>query len=111
MEGNKAWADPDIAEFSPKFNQLDGKLDRRSHEGIYSLNESGYPLNPIGRTGIQGRGSLGKWGPNHAADCIVTRWKIDGNNTILKTDDNLPIVQFVAIRRQDSGDLAIPGGT
>ena len=29
--------------------------------------------NPIGRTGMAGRGLLGKWGPNHAADPIVTR--------------------------------------
>lgn len=35
----------------------------------------GYPLNPIGRTGIVGRGVLGRWGPNHAADPVVTRWK------------------------------------
>ena len=29
--------------------------------------------NPVGRTGMIGRGLLGKWGPNHAADPIVTR--------------------------------------
>ena len=29
--------------------------------------------NPLGKTGIGGRGQLGRWGPNHAADCIVTR--------------------------------------
>ena len=29
--------------------------------------------NPVGRTGIRGRGCLGRWGPNHAADPIVTR--------------------------------------
>lgn len=29
--------------------------------------------NPMGKTGIIGRGLLGRWGPNHAADCIVTR--------------------------------------
>lgn len=27
----------------------------------------------MGRTGMIGRGLLGKWGPNHAADPIVTR--------------------------------------
>ena len=27
----------------------------------------------MGRTGIVGRGLLGKWGPNHAVDPIVTR--------------------------------------
>jgi len=30
--------------------------------------------NPVGRTGIRGRGCLGRWGPNHAADPIVTRF-------------------------------------
>lgn len=34
----------------------------------------GRPMNPRGRTGMQGRGLLGKWGPNHAADPIVTRF-------------------------------------
>lgn len=29
--------------------------------------------NPRGRTGLSGRGLLGRWGPNHAADPIVTR--------------------------------------
>lgn len=29
--------------------------------------------NPIGRTGMIGRGLLGRWGPNHAADPVVTR--------------------------------------
>ena len=29
--------------------------------------------NPVGRTGLMGRGLLGRWGPNHAADPIVTR--------------------------------------
>jgi len=31
--------------------------------------------NPIGRTGMTGRGLLGKWGPNHAVDPVVT-WYI-----------------------------------
>lgn len=36
----------------------------------------------MGRTGLVGRGLLGRWGPNHAADPIVTRWKRDTNNQI-----------------------------
>lgn len=35
----------------------------------------GCPFNPIGRTGIIGRGLLGRWAVNHAADPIVSRWK------------------------------------
>ncbi|KAK7939712.1 hypothetical protein WMY93_003038 [Mugilogobius chulae] len=79
------WADPEIGTFSPKFNALDGDVDRRSFEGNYRL-ENGKPLNPRGRTGVTGRGLLGRWGPNHAADPIVTRWK------------------------KDCGEWAIPGG-
>lgn len=41
-------------------------------------------MNPVGRTGIYGRGLLGRWGPNHAADPVVTRWKkqADGENAL-----------------------------
>lgn len=39
-----------------------------------SFNTDGFlPRNPCGRTGLTGRGLLGRWGPNHAADPIVTR--------------------------------------
>lgn len=55
---------------------MDGKINRRSHIGEY-LVTNGTPLNILGRTGLKGRGVLGKWGPNHAADPIVTRWKLN----------------------------------
>ena len=29
--------------------------------------------NPVGRTGIAGRGLFGRWGPNHAAHLVATR--------------------------------------
>ena len=32
--------------------------------------------NPVGRTGMVGRGLLGRWGPNHAADPVVTRYAL-----------------------------------
>lgn len=70
------WADPDIdePEFKDiKFNTIDGKVNRKSHEGIYEV-VNGVPLNIRGRTGMIGRGLLGRWGPNHAADPIVTRY-------------------------------------
>ena len=35
---------------------------------------NGIPRNPKGRTGMRGRGSLYRWGPNHAGDPIVTRY-------------------------------------
>ena len=55
-----------------------------------------------------GRGLLGKWGPNHAADPIVTRWKRDasGEKVMMK---GKPCLEFVAIRRKDNGEWALPG--
>uniref|UniRef100_H3D1Z6 ADP-ribose pyrophosphatase, mitochondrial n=1 Tax=Tetraodon nigroviridis TaxID=99883 RepID=H3D1Z6_TETNG len=104
------WADPDIGSFSPKFNTLDGAVDRTSFEGCYKV-ENGMPLNPCGRTGLTGRGLLGRWGPNHAADPIVTRWKEDSKKgKVLHPVSKRPILQFVSIKRKDCGQWAIPGG-
>lgn len=104
------WADPEIGTFSPKFNSRDGDVDRGSFEGNYKV-ENGKPLNPHGRTGVTGRGLLGRWGPNHAADPIVTRWKVDANGAkIQHTVSKQPILQFVSIKRKDCGEWAIPGG-
>ncbi|XP_053194574.1 ADP-ribose pyrophosphatase, mitochondrial [Scomber japonicus] len=104
------WADPDIGSFSPQFNAVDGNVDRTSFEGSYTV-ENGKPLNPHGRTGLSCRGLLGRWGPNHAADPIVTRWKIDAKGAkINHSVSKQPILQFVSIKRKDCGEWAIPGG-
>ena len=69
------------------------------------------PQNPRGRTGIVGRGFLGKWGPNHAADPIVTKWKRDQlGSRVLDEKSKKPVLMFVAIKRGDTGEWAIPGG-
>jgi ADP-ribose pyrophosphatase len=98
------WADeidPKTIDFKKRF--------KNTNFGNFAVDSFGYPLNPIGPTGIRGRGILGKWGPNTAADPLVTRWKRDSNdNVILK--NNHPILQFVAIKRRDTGEMAIPGG-
>ena len=70
-----------------------------SMRGI-QFDELNRPLNPRGRTGMSGRGLLGKWGPNHTADPIVTRY-----------DPQRPhMLQMVAIQRKDTHEWAIPGG-
>lgn len=70
------------------------------------------PMNPIGRTGISGRGLLGKWGPNHAADPVLTKWKTDEStqNKIIDSISGKPILMFVAILRKNDNEWAIPGG-
>ncbi|XP_071486271.1 ADP-ribose pyrophosphatase, mitochondrial-like [Diadema antillarum] len=74
VKAGPVWADPDIRQKSApilKFNCTDGKVNRRSYVGNYDCAD-GIPRNPCGRTGMEDRGLLGKWGPNHAADPIVT---------------------------------------
>lgn len=106
------WADPPIddPEFKPEWNSLDGNIDRKSHFTTYKTVD-GTPQNPVGRTGITGRGCLGRWGPNHAADPIVTRWKRSNDDEIERDPfTQKPILQFIAIERKDCKEWAIPGG-
>lgn len=109
------WADYDVRNglpedvSAPKWNEVDGQVDRTSFCGRYEIVD-GAPRNPIGRTGVKGRGCLGRWGPNHAADPIVTRWKRHDDGTIAADVSGRKILQFVSVLRRDNGEWAIPGG-
>lgn len=61
--------------------------------------EAGRPLNPIGRTGLAGRGMLDKWGETQAADLILSR-----HNPVTG------LMEVAAIQREDTGEWALPGG-
>ncbi|XP_063242710.1 ADP-ribose pyrophosphatase, mitochondrial [Bacillus rossius redtenbacheri] len=109
---NQTWADPPIGAegFNPKWNEIDGNVNRESHQGMYKI-LNGVPLNIVGRTGLCGRGLLGRWGPNHAADPIVTRWKRNtSNNRELHSVSQKHVLQFVGIQRRDTREWALPGG-
>uniref|UniRef100_A0A8C5JQP9 Transient receptor potential cation channel subfamily M member 2 n=1 Tax=Junco hyemalis TaxID=40217 RepID=A0A8C5JQP9_JUNHY len=54
------------------YNTMDGLIDRQSFHGLYTV-QDGLPLNPMGRTGLRGRGRLHCFGPNHALHPVVTR--------------------------------------
>jgi len=106
------WADKEVTgeKDSLAFNTKDGKTNRTSYYGNYGV-VGGFPQNPVGRTGMIGRGLLGKWGPNHAADPVVTRFKKDDKGNVVKNKDSgKPVLEFVAIKRNDTGCWAIPGG-
>lgn len=92
------WADPALVS-REEFLHWSKVGYMRSFEGTIRHDEvTGRPLNPMGRMGIQGRGLLGKWGPNHAADAIVTR--------IGPESERLEVL--LILRR--SGEWAFPGG-
>ncbi len=55
-----------------------------------------------------GRGLLGRWGPNHAVDPIVSRWKRGEDGTKMIANGK-PVLEFVGILRNDTRDWAIPG--
>jgi ADP-ribose pyrophosphatase len=87
----RGWAEPeDFSRIARPF---------QSHEGDISKDERGFPLNPRGRTGLRGRGLLGAWGANFAADPLVTR-----------IGPETGTIEMLAIQRWDSGEWAIPGG-
>lgn len=60
--------------FKPKYNEMDGTINRTSFHGTYNIDKNGYPLNIAGRTGICGRREIDYYGVNHVVDTIVTRW-------------------------------------
>ncbi|CAK9303137.1 unnamed protein product [Gordionus sp. m RMFG-2023] len=107
------------------WNAKGDKVNRISHMKNYRI-INGLPINPIGRTGIIGRGNLGKWGPNHAIDLILTKWHMQSSvendhslnlyNIFEKLKDmtyhnvNNLILQFLAIKRKDNNQWAFPGG-
>ena len=100
-ENNETWADNK----NITFEELSTRCIWEWNSGkpmLVNLKEGnikfkdGKPETPF-KTGIKGRGLLGKYGPNHAADPIITRW-IDNK------------LHFVAVKRKDTGEWAIPGG-
>jgi len=80
----------------------DSKLRFSHHGRIPNFDSQGYPLNVGGRTGITGRGSLGNWGPNHAADPVVAR--------VVTKKDGGRVLQFALIWRKHDQQWAFPGG-
>jgi ADP-ribose pyrophosphatase len=85
------WADPStLSKVSHPFQSFCGEV---------RFSDSGFPVNPFGRTGIKGRGVLGKWGANFAVDAIITTINPVANQLFVLT-----------IARRDTGEMAFPGG-
>ncbi|XP_064474206.1 transient receptor potential cation channel subfamily M member 2-like isoform X2 [Ornithodoros turicata] len=50
-------------------------LDSDGSPVIYKLDSMAVPMNPIGRTGLRGKGALPRWGPNHYILFVISRWQ------------------------------------
>ena len=100
VEAGPVWADPPSPPpgLGQRVTLCSGEAKTLEEAGL--IGPDGRPTNPLGRTGIKGRGLLGKWGPNMAADTLLTRFH--------PSDPGL--VQAALIKRKDTGQWAIPGG-
>ncbi|MET8823858.1 NUDIX domain-containing protein [Streptomyces rochei] len=88
---------PDWAEAAPTPTDVrDWGQRQRSALVPFELDERGWPLHPLGRTGRTGR-NLGRWAENRAVDPIVVAGKRRQRRVLL-------------ITRSDIGVEAIPGG-
>ncbi|XP_076452281.1 ADP-ribose pyrophosphatase, mitochondrial-like [Babylonia areolata] len=114
VKNGPVWADVDFRENGDEATKEKTGSKWTTVEGFYRMSPTGTShwmnnRNPVGRTGVVGRGLLGRWGPNHAADPIVTRWKRDANgDKVMK--DGCPVLQFIAVQRRDNNEWALPGG-
>ena len=89
------WADPTLIDMA----NAEGLSARHTFESPITFDpDSLRPRNPRGRTGLAGRGRLGRWGANHAVDPIVTRYHPRTNQ-----------LQVVVVRRRDTNEWALPG--
>eukprot|EP00049_Salpingoeca_infusionum_P011776 m.206413 g.206413 ORF g.206413 m.206413 type:complete len:1623 (-) comp15024_c0_seq3:196-5064(-) len=81
--------------------------DIRDVDRGYNLDVQGYPINPFGRTGLRGMGTLFRWGPNQAIDLLITRWRRDDTSAILRRRGK-KVAEFLALKRPE-GDWSLPG--
>ncbi|RWS01510.1 protein ced-11-like protein [Dinothrombium tinctorium] len=93
--------------FNALFTYNDKVYDRKSwitdnnnQSLIYQL-DGIFPLNPCGRTGLAGRGSLPRWGPNHYIFVFITKY-----NNIAAS------FEFLSAKKQtsDCSDYSLIGG-
>lgn len=91
------------------YNVVDGLTDRCSFHGTYVV-QYGFPLNPMGRTGLRGRGSLSWFGPNHTLQPVVTRWKRNQGGGICRKSVR-KMLEVLVMKLPQSEHWALPGGS
>ncbi|CAI9600318.1 unnamed protein product [Staurois parvus] len=94
---------------SRKYNFTDGLYDFRSWCGTYTVKD-GLPLNPMGRTGLRGVGSLRWFGPNHSLHPVLTRCST-GSASGPKQKASKNMLEVLVVRRRENELWSLPGGT
>lgn len=116
----EATESPSLPVFKPKWNSvvtyrdkdLRREVDRRSwidkdNQPLrYALDSVGVPINPMGRTGIRGKGVLWRWGPNHVIKAVVTRWRRKYTADLLPTASYLyvegkRVLEFITVPKTE----------
>lgn len=103
-KGDSGWADPDPYQMSTEEREsfvcsVRARMKGYGESIVYD-HETGLPLNPRGRSGIQGQGLLGRIGENTAADPMLFRVH-EGS------------LELLLIKRKSlsgNGQWALPGG-
>ncbi|EAX09428.1 transient receptor potential cation channel subfamily M member 2 isoform 3 [Homo sapiens] len=66
--------------------------------------------NPMGRTGLRGRGSLSCFGPNHTLYPMVTRWRRNEDGAICRKSIK-KMLEVLVVKLPLSEHWALPGGS
>eukprot|EP00935_MAST-01C_sp_MAST-1C-sp1_P001470 g1470.t1 len=87
------------------------KLDKLRNPLDGTNNVQVFPRNPRERTGIRGRGVLGKWGPNYVADPVITRDhpKVEGLFQVLVLCRDIP-KEALDEKATETKWYSLPGG-
>ncbi|XP_074046064.1 transient receptor potential cation channel subfamily M member 2 isoform X2 [Macrotis lagotis] len=91
------------------YNTMDGLINRQSFHGPYMV-QDGLSLNPMGRTGLRGRGSLCCFGPNHALHPVITRWRRNQDGAICRKSIK-KMLEILVVKHALSEHWALPGGS
>lgn len=80
----------------------------------YELDSSNMPINPMGRTGLRGRGKLRRWGPNHCVMLVVSRWKryqstSQSQQNFIKVDGK-KVLEVLVVLKKETGEITLPSG-
>uniref|UniRef100_A0A6I8SSM0 Transient receptor potential cation channel, subfamily M, member 2 n=1 Tax=Xenopus tropicalis TaxID=8364 RepID=A0A6I8SSM0_XENTR len=91
------------------YNTMDGNINRQSFCATYEVKD-GLPMNPVGRTGLKGRGSLCWFGPNHALHSIITKLRRNKDGSICRKRSK-KMLETLVIKSKLSENWALPGGS